>query len=51
LIGINLLFHEVPCLATARIVPEPARITRPGGVWVGDASGTGPDGKPLTVKA
>lgn len=45
MIAINLLFHEVPAFATKKIVPELARITRPGGIWVGDASGTGGDFK------
>jgi len=43
MIAIHLVFHEVPQFATAKILPELARITRPGGIWVGDASGTGGD--------
>ena len=45
MIGINLIFHELPQFATKKIVPELARITRPGGVWVGDSSGSGGDFK------
>ena len=41
IIAINLLFHEVPSSITRKIIPELSRITRPGGVWVGDASTQG----------
>jgi SAM-dependent methyltransferase len=41
MIAINLLFHEVPSFAAKKIIAELNRITRPGGVWVGDAATQG----------
>jgi len=41
MIAINLIFHELPIFATRKIIPELQRITRPGGIWVGDGTGDG----------
>jgi hypothetical protein len=35
------LFHEVPSSIAKKVIPELQRITRPGGVWVGDAATQG----------
>ena len=41
IVAVNLLFHEVPSVIAKEIIPELHRITRPGGVWVGDGSTQG----------
>lgn len=41
MVVINLLFHEVASFAAKKIVPEIHRVTRPGGTWSGDGSGSG----------
>ena len=52
MITVNAVFHEVAAFATKNVVPEMARITRPGGIWIGDGSGTGGDYKfPGTIIA